>query len=328
MMNRRVPLSAVGLLALVLGSGCVKDELDPPPVTGSGLVINEFLASNSAAGADENGEFDDWVELYNPTAVPQPLHGLFISDDGAEPTKYQLEAPDSMVPPGGFVVIWCDNQPEQGPFHTSFALSAGGEEVVLADPSGRILDQWAFGAQSGDISEGRNPDGGDDWQTWNTPTPGAANTPGQAGQGRLVINEFLASNDACCMDEHGEFDDWLELYNAGTAPVLLNGLYISDDAADPTKWRLEPAADSLLAPGAFAVVWCDNATATQGPFHAGFAISGGGEDLVLTAADGVTPMDSHSFGAQTADRSTARIPDGGTSWVDQATPTPGSSNQN
>jgi len=321
----RTTLAALLLAGLL--NGCVKDELDPPATGSSGLVINEFLASNSAAGVDENGENDDWVELYNPTSVSQPLHGLHISDDGAEPTKYQLDAPDSLVPPGGFVVIWCDNQPEQGPFHTSFALSAGGEEVILADPSGRILDQWAFGAQSGDVSEGRNPDGGDNWQPWNPPTPGMPNTPGQAGQARLVINEFLASNDACCTDEHDEFDDWLELFNAGTAFVSLNGLYLSDDPADPLKWQLNPAADSLLAPGEFAVVWCDNSTSTQGAFHAGFAISGGGEDLLLTAADGTTLIDQTTFGAQAADVSQGRQPDGSNTWLDLSAPTPGTTNQ-
>jgi hypothetical protein len=321
------PAGGLLLLAL-LAAGCVKDELDAPLPAGGGLVINEFLASNDGAAYDEHGEADDWVELYNPTAEAQPLDGLWLTDDLSNPTKFQLLAPDSLVPPGGFVLIWCDNQPEQGAFHAPFALSAGGEDVGLSDPAGRFLDQYTFGPQSTDVSEGRSPDGGALWRSYAVPTPGAPNQEVQApGEARLLINEFLASNDACCSDEFGEFDDWVELYNAGDTAANLNGLYLSDTATEPLKWQLQLAGDSLLAPGAFCVIWCDNATATQGPFHAGFALSAGGEDIVLTAADGETRLDEISYGAQTTDVSEGRSPDGGETWTSFATPTPGAPNQ-
>ena len=317
------------ITALCLGlllSACVRDELEPAPAAGSGLVLNEFLASNSEAGLDEHGEADDWVELYNPTQAAQPLDGLWLSDDLADPTKFQLLAPDSLLPPGGFLLIWCDNQPEQGPFHAPFALSAGGEELGLYAADGALLDQLSFQPQSSNISEGRSPDGGPLWVTFDSPTPGAANEP-SVGAARLLINEFLASNDACCQDENGEFDDWIELVNAGTLAANLEGLYLSDDAADPLKWRLEIGSDSLLAPGAFALVWCDNSTASQGPFHAGFALSGNGESIVLSAADGSTVLDQLDYPSQTTDVSRGRLPDGGNSWSDFSTPSPGTPNQ-
>jgi hypothetical protein len=154
----------------------------------------------------------------------------------------EREAGHSLVPPGGFMV-WCDNQPEQGAFHAPFALSAGGEVVGLSDPAGRFLDPCTFGPQSPDVSEGRSPDGGAPWRSVATPTPGAANLEvPPPGQTRLLINEFLASNDACCSDEPGEFDDWVELHNTGDAPDSLNGLYLNDSASEPLKWRLNPPA--------------------------------------------------------------------------------------
>ncbi|MCB1048278.1 MAG: lamin tail domain-containing protein [Calditrichaeota bacterium] len=315
-----------GFLGLALLGACVKDDLETLPQAGSGLVLNEFLASNDGAGLDEHGEADDWIELVNPTSADLPLDGLFVTDDLSNPTKFRLDAPDSMLAPGAFLLIWCDNQPEQGPFHAPFALSASGEDLGLYAADGSPLDQYVFGPQITDTSEGRDPDGSGGWRSFSVPTPGAANLP-VAAVARLVINEFLASNDACCTDENGEFDDWLELYNAGTAAVLLNGLYLSDDVANPTKWQLLPEVDSLLAPGQHSVIWCDNSTATQGAFHAQFALSGSGEDIVLSAADGLTVLDSHSYGAQTTDQSEGRIPDGGPDWVSQVTPTPGTSNQ-
>lgn len=317
-----LPVLALGLLF----AACVRDDVDQAPVSaGEGLLINEYLASNDAAGRDEHGEADDWVELYNPTAAALPLDGLLLSDDLADPAKFMLEAGDSLLPPGGHALVWCDNQPEQGPFHAPFALSAGGEEIGLFDASGARLDQVQFGAQTTDVSEGRSPDGGPAWTAFASPTPGAPNRA-VVPLPRLLVNEFLASNNACCVDENGEYDDWIELVNAGDASAVLGGIYLSDDAADPLKWRLEPAVDTLLAPGAFCVVWCDNATATQGAFHAGFALSGGGEEIVLTDADGETALDMTSYGAQQSDVSSGRDPDGGDAWTTFATPTPGAPN--
>jgi len=322
---RLADLSLAALLALA-ASGCVKDDLEAPPAPGAGLVINEFLASNDGAGVDEHGEADDWVELYNPTAGPLPLGGLLLTDDLSDPAKFVLAAGDSLLGAGEFCVVWCDNQPEQGAFHAPFALSASGEDVGLAEADGSPLDAYRFGPQQTDVSEGRSVDGGLEWVSFDAPTPGFSNASAAAPAPRLVVNELLASNVACCADEHGEHDDWIELYNAGDGPAALNGLYLSDDAAEPLKWRLEPAADTTLAPGAFCLVWCDGAGAAQGAFHAGFALAGSGEAIVLTAADGATVLDQLEYGVQQDDVAWGRDPDGSANWTTFAAPTPGAPN--
>ncbi len=51
----------------------------------------------------------------------------------------------------------------------------------------------------------------------------------------LYVNEFLASNDSCYADEHGDYDDWIEIYNAGSAAVDIGGMFITDDLTDPTR---------------------------------------------------------------------------------------------
>jgi len=276
---------------------------------------------------DEQGEADDWVELFNPTVGPLPLDGLALTDDPGDPDKHVIAGTDSLVPSGGFVVLWCDDATPPGPFHAPFKLSADGETVQLRDAAGHLLDELTFGPQQQDVSLGRLPDGSGAWQVLARVTAGAPNHADTLPEeGRLVVNELLASNDACCTDEHGEYDDWFELFNAGARPVQLAGLWLSDDAANPLKFQLLPGGDSLLAPGAFAVVWCDNQPG-QGPFHASFALSGSGEEVVVTAADGETVLDSVVFPAQTADRSLGRLPDGGSAWQNFDTPTPGSSNQ-
>ncbi len=123
----------------------------------SDLVLNEFLASNNGTIGDENGEFDDWIEIHNLSDKPISLLGYHISDDSGEPAKWTF--PDVSVQPSGYLTIWADNDPEQGKLHSNFKLSADGEEIILSDGGGRIVDQFIYGSQESDVSFGRWPNG-------------------------------------------------------------------------------------------------------------------------------------------------------------------------
>ncbi len=136
------------------------------------LSINEFMASNNTIIADEFGEYDDWVEIYNSGDSPINLLGKFLSDNISIPLKFPL--PDYDIQPGGFLLIWCDNQPEQGPFHADFKLSAGGENVVLAEADGSIIDAYEFGSMEADQAIGRIPNGTGPYLPV-IPTPGMSN---------------------------------------------------------------------------------------------------------------------------------------------------------
>jgi hypothetical protein len=150
-------------------------------------------------------------------------------------------------------------------------------------------------------------------------------TPAERG---LVINEFVASNESGATDEAGEFDDWVELYNAGDAEVNLDGWELADSGGQGFELPVR-----TLAAGAHLLVWCDSQP-DQGPLHATFNLGRGGDALVLTAPDGdladrVTWGNLDTGGAglpeQTTDVSSARLPDGGP-WGEDTTPTPGAPN--
>ena len=146
------------------------------PTATDGLVINEFLASNEATNEDEAGDFDDWVEIANTGDAALDLTGLFLTDDLAQPAKWEF--PAVMVRPGEHLVVWCDGDPAEGPLHTSFKLSAGGEQIGLFAPlaaGNALLDSHVFGVQQTDVSEGRHPDDPELWVAFETPTPGAPN---------------------------------------------------------------------------------------------------------------------------------------------------------
>ncbi len=136
---------------------------------------------------------------------------------------------------------------------------------------------------------------------------------------RVRINELMASNAHTISDPAGEFDDWVELYNPGSLPVLLAGAYLSDKPADLGKWSFPDI--TVILPGEYLIVWCDEDPHQPG-IHAGFKLSATGESLILTDRDGVSIIDRVDFGPQATDVSLSRIPDGAGSFT-STPPTPG-----
>ncbi len=137
------------------------------------LFVNEFMASNDTTVADEYGDFDDWIELYNDNLFPVSLAGYYLTDDFAELDKWPL--PDTVIGAGGYLLIWADNEMGQGPLHAGFKLGASGEQIALVNSSLQVMDSLTFGSQSADVAYGRYPDGTDSFGFLTLPTPGEAN---------------------------------------------------------------------------------------------------------------------------------------------------------
>jgi hypothetical protein len=146
-----------------------------------------------------------------------------------------------IIKPGGYLLFWADDDQVQGPTHTSFKLSASGEYVGLYDTDGvTLIDEMTFGPQGDDISYGRESDGNDNWVFFSggTASPNQPNSGDGGPTEGLFINEFMADNDTTIADANGEYDDWIEIYNAGSTAINLSGMYLTDDASDPTKWMI------------------------------------------------------------------------------------------
>lgn len=129
-----------------------------------GLVINEFVASNDSTSmiADDFGEYDDWVELYNNSDQVLDLSGYYFSDDIADPLKWRF--PNGInIQANGYLVVWTDSDDEQGDLHTKFKLSKGGEQLILMDSFQVILDSLTFGEQETNVSMARIPNGTGDF---------------------------------------------------------------------------------------------------------------------------------------------------------------------
>ena len=148
-------------------------------------------------------------------------------------------------------------------------------------------------------------------------------TPTNSPQDAIVINEVMASNASTAADENGQFEDWIELYNAGTNNVDLQGWYLSDTPFEPTKWEMP--GGTIMAPGTYMIVWADE-DQSQGSMHANFKLSGSGESVLLYDADTLL-VDHVDFDEQVTDQGYARVPNGSGPFIIQV-PTFGANNDN
>ncbi len=127
----------------------------------SDLVINEFMADNENTIADQDGEFDDWIELYNNSDQEIELEGFSLSDDAAEPQMWLF--PDTSILAGDYLIIWADKDEEQEGLHAELKLSSSGESLFLYDAEMNVIDQVVFTEQKADTSLGRYPNGTGDF---------------------------------------------------------------------------------------------------------------------------------------------------------------------
>lgn len=142
------------------------------------LVINEFCADNESTIADEEGQFEDWIELLNTTESDYLLDDLYLTDDlRDEPFRWPI--PRTVLAPGQRLIIWADQDPKDGPYHANFKLSQSGDEIALVHNLGGApdtLDFFEFGYQEEDRSQGRFPDGEVSWERFDFATPDAPNS--------------------------------------------------------------------------------------------------------------------------------------------------------
>jgi hypothetical protein len=143
------------------------------------VLINEFSAANYQVIADNFGEYEDWIELYNAGSAAVDLSGYHLSDRADEPTKWPIPAGTS-IGAGGFLRFWCSGRDlvSGSHYHTNFKVTQtrNREGIYFNSPAGLSLDSNGIAVpnQRGH-SWGRFPDGAADWVVFTSSSPGAAN---------------------------------------------------------------------------------------------------------------------------------------------------------
>ncbi|MEM6800357.1 MAG: CotH kinase family protein [Bacteroidota bacterium] len=127
------------------------------------IVINELMAKNDAATTDPSGEYDDWLELYNVSSAAVDLSGWTLSDDINELDKFTFPS-GTMLDADSYLVIWADEDTDQGDMHADFKLSSDGESLYLVNANEEIVDRVSFPESDADMAYARVPNGTGEFQ--------------------------------------------------------------------------------------------------------------------------------------------------------------------
>ena len=203
------------------------------PIVGD-LVINEFMASNNTTVADQDGEFDDWIEFYNNSSTTIDLEGYYLSDDANDLQKWAF-LPGAVIEGNSYAIVWADNDETQTGLHANFKLSAAAESIFLSNTAGTIIDEVSFVEQTSDISFGRIPNGVGNFQIMNPTfnaenmgTTSISNTPLEAFRLKATPNP---ADDHFFLEVNGKEGEKLNInvYN-------LNGIIIHQDVIFKNKF--------------------------------------------------------------------------------------------
>ena len=140
------------------------------------IVINEILTSNTTINQDEDGSYQDWVELRNNGATAVNLTNFGLTDDATLPYKWTF--PNVTIAAGQYLLIWCSDKNRRvsgSPLHTNFKISSSGEAITLTNASGTTLDAVPATVILQNLSYGRLPNGIGSFKFFNVVTPAAAN---------------------------------------------------------------------------------------------------------------------------------------------------------
>lgn len=146
------------------------------------IVINEYSASNLSQFIDNNGKFEDWVELHNTSGSTVDISGMYLSDRPNKPTKWTIPS-GTTIPAGGFLKFWCSGRDEvQGQdYHTSFKLTQtkGLDSIVLSSITGSIIEKFPLDITLLGHSRCRISDGSSFWKICTNPSPEYSNNATQ-----------------------------------------------------------------------------------------------------------------------------------------------------
>jgi hypothetical protein len=307
------------------------------------LRINELMSSNDGAWLDEQGEADDFIELLNTGDATLELSDYVLGDRPG----HAWRLPSWQLAPRAIVVLWADDEPEQGPLHLPFKLSASGDELLLGRDQGTAVDRAQLPALAPNESYARLPDGAGAFEPCRYATPERSNGEScepssstaitddlkfapyawperwPAVRGPLVLSE-LALRPAGFVEVVNAGDSAIALadYTLRIAPMSPGSAWPASDAGVALPWPAAPAAPAApvaLQPGERIVVAVGEADTS--------ALSQPSFDGVVTLFDAAgQPSDRIDFIHWPAGAALARVPDASGAPRFCVAPSPGEDN--
>ncbi len=139
----------------------------------NGVRINEYMSRNRSVLYDRDGDYGDWVEIYNFSDAAVDLSGYSLTDSKDALTKWQFPA-DTVIPADGYLIVFCSGKTgTEGELHASFKLGDSDSFLGLYTDTGSFCSGVTYHATEQDQSVGYTEDGS--YAACRYPTPGYAN---------------------------------------------------------------------------------------------------------------------------------------------------------
>lgn len=293
----------------------------------SGLLINEYMTKNTYVIYDSAGRYCDWIEIINTSDRDVSLRGYSLSDKENGDGKWFF--PDSaVIGAGQYLLVFCSEEgtTDKNELHADFSLKAG-DTVTLYTMSGAAVDSVKTVALNPNVSCGRDPESRQ-FRLFASPTPGSANTTYSFELTAAVMPSPTSPvyvSEVMCVSANGEtYDrDFIELYNASSEAVSLNGCGLSKNA-DGAVFTFP---DISVPAGGYSVVYCTgkNASKKGKTLTAAFKLEQGGESICFFDSGGHV-VDIFTSGKQTYGHSSGRGKTEGAGGCLFDKPTPGKAN--
>ena len=253
-----------------------------PIISFSQIQVNEIFADNGECCLDDSLETEDFLEIINTGSAPVNIAGYYFGDqDGGSiiPSGY----PEiTTISSGQVLLLWYDNDPEQGPLHIDAKLNNDGETILGINTDGDTIININYTAQIEDVSYAAFPDGSIynvGWALTMCPTPGEFNEDCPLLEGctstnaynynqdatvddgsclfesisGVIINEYSAANCELDGSDCGDYEDWIELYNNSNNAIDLAGYYLSDKIDNITKWQF--SSSIVIEPNSYLIIY-------------------------------------------------------------------------
>lgn len=244
------------------------------------LYISEIVASNSYTYKDNDGEFSDYIEIYNSNNYDINLENYRLTDSIADASKWRF--PNITIKAKSYLLIFASGKNkcvESDKCHTNFKLSSEGETISLIDNTGNIISRVSFKELKNDYAlsfvNGK--------YIVTSPTPGTENIGEEIkeidiSKYKLKITEYLSHNKGANYNNAGEYADWVEIYNEGDDISLL-GLSLSDEEKNLNKFMLP---DKTIKKGEYLVIYLNGGKDVEGSITANFKLSDNDKKIILS----------------------------------------------
>jgi len=200
------------------------------------LYISSIVAKNNTLKEDNNGEYSDYIELYNGYSYQINLNNYHLSDNEYATKKWTF--PNIIINPKEHLIIYATGNDNcdipKRICHTNFKLNSTGETITLTDPYGNIINKFTYPTQYNDIPYGYTK-GKYDYLDKSI-VKELNNIKNKNYE--IEITEYMTHNKRILYDNYGNYFDWIELHNKSHNDYLIENLYLTDDVTNLKKYLI------------------------------------------------------------------------------------------